>query len=196
MTKKEVEKILFDCGAFLKGHFLLSSGRHSEYYIEKIKIIHYPEKVQTLCKELVNKFSNIDFDVVISPAMGGIVLGYEVAKISAKKFIFTQRENNKMTIRNGFELHPDEKVLIIEDVMTTGRSVFEVIDCIKEKGARIIGIGLIVDRSGGKVDFGFPTKSLLTLNIKTYQPEECPLCKKNIPITKPGSRKIYNTYRR
>ncbi len=196
MTKKEVKKILSNCGAFLKGHFLLSSGRHSEYYIEKIKIIHEPDKVQKICSELADKFKNFNFDVVISPAMGGIVLGYEVAKILAKKFIFTQRENNKMTIRNGFELHPDEKVLIIEDVMTTGKSVFEVIDCIKEKGARIIGIGLIVDRSWGKVDFGFPTKSLLTLNIKTYLPEECPLCKKNIPITKPGSRKVYNTYRR
>ena len=196
MTEKKVETILFDCGAFLKGHFLLSSGRHSEYYIEKIKIIHHPAKVQILCKELANKFSDINFDVVISPAMGGIVLGYEVAKILAKKFIFTQRENNKMTIRNGFELHPDEKVLIIEDVMTTGRSVFEVIDCIKEKGARIIGIGLIVDRSWGKVDFGFPTKSLLTLNIKTNLPEECPLCKKNKPIKKTRSRKNYNKYRR
>jgi orotate phosphoribosyltransferase len=187
MTEKEIEKLLSNCGAFLKGHFLLSSGQHSEDYIEKIKIIHEPDKVQKICSELADKFKNFNFDVVISPAMGGIVLGYEVAKISEKKFIFTQRENNKMTIRNGFELHPDEKVLIIEDVMTTGRSVFEVIDCIKEKGARIIGIGLIVDRSGGKVDFGYPTKTLLKMDIKTYLPEECPLCKRGIPLLKPGS---------
>ncbi|MCK4359812.1 MAG: orotate phosphoribosyltransferase [Candidatus Cloacimonetes bacterium] len=187
MTEQEIKSILSDCGAFLKGHFLLTSGRHSEYYIEKIKIIQNPDKVQLLCSELSKKFSDVGFDVVISPAMGGIVLGYEVAKILGKKFIFTQRENNKMTIRNGFELSPNEEVLIIEDIVTTGGSVFEVIDCIKKIGAQIMGIGLIVDRSGGKVDFGFLTKPLLTMDIKTYLPEDCPLCKKNIPTAKPGS---------
>ncbi|MBC8525313.1 MAG: orotate phosphoribosyltransferase [Candidatus Cloacimonetes bacterium] len=187
MTEKEIEKILFGCGAFLKGHFLLTSGRHSEFYVEKIKIIHHPEKVRILCSELADKFKNFNFDVVISPAMGGIVLGYEVAKILSKKFIFTQRENNKMTIRNGFELSPNEEVLIIEDIVTTGGSVFEVIDCVKKAGSKIVGVGLIVDRSGGKVNFGVQTKPLLTLDIETFLPEDCPLCKKNIPIVKPGA---------
>ena len=187
MTEQEIKSILSDCGAFLKGHFLLTSGRHSEYYIEKIKIIQEPDKVQKLCSELVDKFSNIDFDVVISPAMGGIVLGYEVAKQLNKRFVFTQRRDNKMIIRSGFELNPNEKVLIIEDIVTTGGSVFEVIDCIKKIGSQIIGIGLIVDRSSGRVNFGFPTKALLTMEIKTFLPEECPLCKKNILIFKPGS---------
>jgi len=187
MTEQEIKSILSDCGAFLKGHFLLTSGRHSEYYIEKIKIIQNPDKVQLLCSELSKKFSDVDFDVVISPAMGGIVLGYEIARISGKRFIFTQRRNNKMIIRSVFELNPNERVLIIEDIVTTGGSVFEVIDCIKKTGSEVIGIGLIVDRSGGKVDFGFLTQPLLTMDIKTFLPEECPLCKKDIPIFKPGS---------
>ena len=187
MTGKEIEKILFDCGAFLKGHFLLTSGRHSKFYVEKIKIIHHPKKVQILCSELAKKFTELNFDVVVSPAMGGIVLGYEVAKVLGKRFIFTQRKENQIVIRSGFELKQDEKVLIIEDIVTTGGSVFEVMDCVKKSGSQIVGVGLIVDRSGGKVNFGVPTKPLLTLDIETFLPDECPLCKKNIPIVKPGA---------
>ncbi|MBC8383536.1 MAG: orotate phosphoribosyltransferase [Candidatus Cloacimonetes bacterium] len=187
MSSKEIEKILVDSGAFLEGHFKLTSGKHSKYYIEKIKLIQRPEDVVKIGRAFARKCNHLDFDVVVSPALGAIVLGYEVAKQMGKRFVFTQRIENKMSIRSGFDLQPYEKVLIIEDVTTTGGSVFEVIDCVKEREADIVGVGLVVDRSGGAIDFRVPVFPLLTLKIEAYEPDECPLCKVNIPITKPGS---------
>jgi orotate phosphoribosyltransferase, Thermus family len=187
MSRKEIEKILVESGAFLEGHFKLTSGKHSKYYIEKIKLIQQPEDVVKIGKAFAGKCAHLDFDVVVSPALGAIVLGYEVAKQMGKRFVFTQRKDDKMSIRSGFDLQPHEKVLIIEDVTTTGGSVFEVINCIKEQKADIVGVGLVVDRSGGTIDFGVPVFPLLTLKITAYEPDECPLCKENIPITKPGS---------
>ena len=187
MSSKEIEKILVDSGAFLEGHFKLTSGKHSKYYIEKIKLIQRPEDVVKIGRAFARKCNHLDFDVVVSPALGAIVLGYEVAKQMGKRFVFTQRIENKMSIRSGFDLQPYEKVLIIEDVTTTGGSVFEVIDCVKEREADIVGVGLVVDRSGGAIDFRVPVFPLLTLKIEAYEPDECPLCKVNIPFTKPGS---------
>jgi orotate phosphoribosyltransferase len=187
MRPEEIEDILYKTGAFLKGHFLLTSGLHSEYYIEKIKLIQYPVYVKQLCTELAERVAHIEFDVVVSPAMGAIVLGYEVASQMGKKFAFTQRQNGVMHIRSGFDISRNDKVFIVEDVTTTGGSVFEVIDCLSQYGAVPKGVGLIVDRSGGKIDFGIPAYSLLTLSIATYKPDACPLCAKNIPIKKPGS---------
>jgi len=187
MSKKEIERLLVESGAFLEGHFKLTSGKHSKYYVEKIKLIQRPEGVVKIGKAFAAKCAHLDFDVVVSPALGAIVLGYEVAKQMGKRFVFTQRKEGKMSIRSGFDLQPNEKVLIIEDVTTTGGSVFEVIDCIKKRGADIIGVGLVVDRSGGKIDFNVPVFPLLTMKIEAYEPDECPLCAKNIPITKPGS---------
>lgn len=187
MNENEIKKTLTDSAAFLEGHFLLTSGRHSDKYIEKIKLIQDPTKVSLLCNELAQKFSDFDFNAVVSPAMGGIVLGYEVARSLNKKFIFSQRKEGKMTIRSGFSLQPTDKVIIIEDIVTTGGSVFEVIDCVKNAGAEIVGIGIIADRTNGKVDFEYPTKSLLQMNIKSYKAKECPLCKQNVPLVKPGA---------
>jgi orotate phosphoribosyltransferase len=187
MKPEEIKEILYKTGAFLKGHFLLTSGLHSEYYIEKIKLIQYPVYVKQLCAELAKRVKHIEFDIVISPAMGAIVLGYEVARQLDKRFLFTQRIDGVMNIRSGFDIADNDKVLIVEDVTTTGGSVFEVIDCLSQYGAMPKGVGLIVDRSGGKVDFGVSTYSLLTLAIETYKPAVCPLCRKNIPLTKPGS---------
>ncbi|MGC9337100.1 MAG: orotate phosphoribosyltransferase [Candidatus Cloacimonadia bacterium] len=187
MKPEEIKDILYKTGAILKGHFLLTSGLHSEYYIEKIKLIQYPVYVKRLCTELTKKIAAIEFDVVVSPAMGAIVLGYEVAKQLGKRFVFTQRLDGVMKIRSGFDITEGDKVMIVEDVTTTGGSVFEVIDCLRQYQAVPKGVGLIVDRSGGTIDFGIPTHSLLTLSIETYKPEACPLCDKNIPISKPGS---------
>ena len=187
MNKKVIEKLLVESGAFLEGHFKLTSGKHSQYYVEKIKLIQRPEVVAQIGKAFAAKCVHLDFDVVVSPALGAIVLGYEVAKQMGKRFVFTQRKDGKMAIRSGFDLQPHEKVLLIEDVTTTGGSIFEVIECIKERNADIVGVGLVVDRSGGSIDFEVPIFPLLTLKIEAYEPDECPLCKKNIPITKPGS---------
>ncbi len=187
MNKKNIERLLVESGAFLEGHFKLTSGKHSKYYVEKIKLIQSPEDVIKIGKAFEQKCSHLDFDVVVSPALGAIALGYEVARQMGKRFVFTQRKEGMMSIRSGFDLQPKEKVLIIEDITTTGGSVYEVIKCIKKRQAAIVGIGLVVDRSGGSIDFGYPTFPLLILKIEAYDPEDCPLCKAGVPITKPGS---------
>lgn len=182
-----IEKILEESNALMNGHFKLTSGKHSDKYIEKIKIIQKPEMVEILCKELAIKMQDIDADIVVGPAMGGIVLAFEVAKNLNKDFVFSQRKEGKMTIRSGFNVKPGMKAIIIEDIVTTGGSVFEVMEALKEREVKVAAIGLIVDRSGGKVDFGVPTKPLLTLNIQAWQPEDCPLCKDEVPFNTPGS---------
>ncbi|MDD3052301.1 MAG: orotate phosphoribosyltransferase [Candidatus Cloacimonetes bacterium] len=183
----DIIKILEDSNALLNGHFKLTSGRHSNRYIEKIKIINQPDKVVQLCTELAERLKKIDTDVIIGPAMGGIVLAYEVAKQLGKPFVFTQRKDDKMTIRSGFNLNAGEKAIIIEDIVTTGGSVFEVMEALKERGIIVSAVGLIVDRSGGKVDFGVHTEALLTVDIESYEATECPLCKSGIPLSTPGS---------
>lgn len=177
--------------ALLNGHFLLTSGRHSNQYFQCAKVLQYPEYTSQVCSIIAEYFKNFEIDTVIAPAMGGIIVGYEVARQLGKKSIFTERENNIMTLRRGFTLSPEEKVLVCEDVVTTGGSVFEVIDIVKNSDAKVIGVASIVDRSNGKVDFGYPFKSALQLEVVSYLPDECPICKENkIPLIKPGSRKI------
>ncbi len=182
-----IEAILQETNALLTGHFKLTSGRHSDKYVEKIKIINQPDKVSIICSELAKRLEDLDVDIIVGPAMGGIVLAFEVAKNLGKKFVFTQRKNGEMTIRSGFDLKAGQKAIIIEDIVTTGGSVREVMKTLKELGVEIVAVGLIVDRTGGKIDFGVRTESLLSLDIKSYEPSECPLCKKNIPINIPGS---------
>ncbi len=181
------ERILKECNALLEGHFKLTSGRHSNFYIEKIKIINQPDKVALLCKELANRLSDLEVDVVVGPAYGGIVLAFEVAKNLGKKFVFTQRKDDEMSIRSGFELEAGMKAVIIEDIVTTGGSVVEVMECLKAKGISVEAVGVIVDRSNGKTDFGVRTEALLTVDIESYEPENCPFCAENIPMSVPGS---------
>jgi len=183
----EVVEILEECDALLTGHFQLTSGLHSKQYVEKIKIINHPDKVESLCIKLVENLHKYEVDVVIGLAMGGIALGYEVAKQLETKFAFTQRKDGAMTFRQGFDLKPGMKAIIIEDITTTGGSVKEVITLLKSMDISVSAVGLLVDRSGGEIDFGVPTIPLLTMSIKTYKPEECPLCADKIPLTKPGS---------
>lgn len=182
-------KIFRDCGAYHKGHFRLSSGLHSEYYLQCALVLADPKVAARLCGEAAKKFRGKKIDVVIGPAIGGITAAYEVARALGARGIFSEREDGKMTLRRGFKLDRGERVLIVEDVTTTGGSAKEVVKMTKALGAKVIGVGAIIDRSGGKAKFGAPFKSLAKLNIKTYQPNKCPLCKEGIPIIKPGSRK-------
>ena len=186
-------KIFERCNAFHKGHFKLSSGLHSEYYLQCALVLADPKIAAKLCKELAKKFSSggkgKKIDVVIGPAIGGITAAYEVARALGAKGIFSEREEGKMALRRGFKLRPGEKVLVIEDVTTTGGSAQEVVELAKSRGAKVMGVGAIIDRSGGKAKFGVPFKSLAKLDIKTFQPHDCPLCKAGKPIIKPGSRK-------
>ena len=182
-----VIEILEESEALCEGHFRLTSGLHSDRYIEKIKIIQQPDKVVKLCKMLVEKLSDLNPDIIVGLAMGGIALGYEVARQMGKQFVFSQRKDGKMAIRSGFNLEKGSKVIIIEDIVTTGGSVLEVIELLKGLGIEILAVGLLVDRSGGKVDFQIRTEALLKINIKSYDPEDCPLCIEGIPLTIPGS---------
>ncbi|MCL6494803.1 MAG: orotate phosphoribosyltransferase [Ignavibacterium sp.] len=191
LTDQQILKIFLETNALLEGHFLLTSGRHSNQYFQCAKVLQFPNHTSDVCSLLTDHFRNNEIDTVIAPAMGGIIVGYEVARQLGKRSIFTERENNQMTLRRGFSLSENEKVLVCEDVVTTGGSVFEVIEIVKNFGAKVIGVASIVDRSNGKVDFGYPFKSALQLEVVSYLPEECPICKEGtIPLVKPGSRKV------
>lgn len=186
----QILEIFFKSRALLKGHFLLTSGRHSDTYFQCAKVLQYPEYTEIVCSIIAEEFRDISFDTVISPAMGGIIVGQEVARQLNKRSIFAEREDKKLTLRRGFALDKGEKVLVCEDVVTTGGSVFEVINIVKESEAVPIGAGFIVDRSNGKVQFGIPQISAIKMDVISFIPDECPLCRENIPVVKPGSRKI------
>lgn len=182
-----VSELLKSEQALLEGHFLLTSGKHSSRYIEKIRILQNPEVASNLCKRLAERISKHEIDAIVGPAYGGIALAFEVARLLGKKFIFTQRKDEKMTIRSGFDLDGIKHVAIIEDIITTGGSVNEVITCLQDLNIEISAIGAIVDRSGGNVDFGYPLHALMSVLVPAWLPEECELCTAGVPLVKPGS---------
>lgn len=190
MTENEIFDIFQKTEALLNGHFLLTSGRHSDKYFQCAKVLQFPEYIEKLCSLIVERFKNVEINTVISPAIGGLVVGQEVARQLNKRFIFAEREDKKLTLRRGFALSKNEKVLICEDVVTTGGSVFEVIDIVKYNAAEVVGVGFVVDRSNGKVDFGVPSISALKMNVVSFTREDCPLCKTGSKPIKPGSRKV------
>ncbi len=189
MTREEILKLFSDTGVLKTGHFLLTSGRHSDKYLQCAQLLQYPKATEQVCSELAGHFQDMNIQTVIGPAMGGIILSYEMGRQLDVRSIFAEREDGKMALRRGFAVKPSERVLVVEDVVTTGGSVKEVISLIKELGGEVAVVAALVDRSGKKVDFGVPAYYLLDLEVKSYIPEECPLCKKGLPITKPGSRK-------
>lgn len=189
MTESEILDILRKTEALLTGHFKLSSGLHSNQYLQYALVLQHPEYAAKFGEALAYEFRDRKIDCVIGPALGGIIIAHETAKALKVRCIFGERENGKMILRRGFRLNPHEKVLVVEDVITTGKSVKELIDVIKKKGANIVGIGALAKRSVDKIDFGYDTRPLIELDIKTFKPDECPLCKDKIPIVKPGSRK-------
>ena len=192
INKDEIMRRFEEAGAIQKGHFKLTSGVHSDAYIQCAQIMQYPEFIHNLCSELGKKFKGEDIDVIVGPAMGAIIMSHVMAMVLGPwvRAIFTEREDGKMTLRRSFEIKKGEKVLVVEDVTTTGSSAREVIDIVKSRQAEVVGVGALIDRSGGKVDFGIRYEKLLTIKMNTYEPDNCPLCKKGIPITKPGSRGI------
>lgn len=190
MKNQNILEIFYQTNALLNGHFLLTSGRHSNQYFQCALVLQYPEYNQIICNKIVEYFKDYEIDIVIAPAIGGIVVAQEVARQLNKKFIFAEREDKNLTLRRGFKIEEGKKYLVCEDVVTTGGSVFEVINIVKNNGGIVSGVGFIVDRSNGKVNFGVPQFSTIKLDVVSYTPEECPLCKKGIEIIKPGSRKI------
>ncbi|MBE3588937.1 MAG: orotate phosphoribosyltransferase [Thermoanaerobacteraceae bacterium] len=192
LSRDEILRIFSQTGAMLTGHFLLTSGRHSDRYFQCARVLQYPRHAELLCSELARQWGEgiKGVDVVIGPALGGILVAYEVARSLGVRNIFAERENGVMTLRRGFNLSPQEKVLVVEDVVTTGGSVREVINLVRERGAQVVGAAALVDRSNGTVDLGVPFRALLIVPAVSYSPEECPLCRQGIPAVKPGSRDL------
>ena len=187
MTEKEVEDLLIETSAIMEGHFLLTSGLHSPRYVEKFNVLQKPVYTEKLCRAMAEKFKDANIETVVGPVTGGILLAHETGKALGTRAIFTERENGKMTFRRGFTLHEGERVLIVEDIVTTGGSIREVIDVVKEHGGIPVAVSMLVDRSGGKATFGdVPSTALLHMDVQTYKPGECPLCKAGIPMTKRG----------
>ncbi len=189
LTQEEMLKIFEKTGGILKGHFILTSGRHSDTYMQCAKLFVDPKASELLCKSLAEKLNGEKIDLVISPAVGGILMGYEMARQLGVNNIFAERENGAMTLRRGFTLPENANVLVVEDVVTTGGSVKEVIELVKERGCNVTAVASIVDRSNGKVDFGVKFVNLISMDVVSYEPSECPMCKEGkTPAVKPGSR--------
>ncbi|MFP4020963.1 MAG: orotate phosphoribosyltransferase [Halanaerobium sp.] len=188
MTKEEIRELLVETDVIQEGHFVLSSGRHADIYMQCAKVLQYPEHASTLAAEIVRKWGDKEVDVVVGPALGGVVLSYAVAEELGVRSIFSERKNGEMKIRRGFELKPGEKVLVVEDVVTTGGSVRELLAVLEELDVEIVGLSSIVDRSNGKVEFDYDFKALLPVDIKSYKAGKCKLCEQGEAITRPGSK--------
>jgi orotate phosphoribosyltransferase len=180
-------------GAYLQGHFRLSSGLHSSGYLQSALVLQYPHFAELLGRKLANALSPLTehepVGLVISPALGGLIIGHEVARALGVRCLFTERDSErKMSLRRGFTIAPREKLVVIEDVITTGGSTREVIEVARALGGIPVAAGSIVDRSGGTADLGIPRVALETLSVAVYEPGQCPMCLKGEPVTKPGSR--------
>lgn len=192
ISNERVIEILKEAGVLLEGHFRLTSGRHSNKYLQCAKIFRNTKYSEELCAALAEQFAAEGVEVVIGPAMGAVQMAYEVSRHLKCENFFAEREaDGKMALRRGFEVKPGMKVLLVEDVVTTGGSVKEVLELVKAAGADVVGIGSIVDRTGGKIDFGVPFKAVISVEVESWEPENCPLCKEGkIELVKPGSRKV------
>ena len=184
----DVVEILKECEALLEGHFLLSSGKHSNKYCQCAKLLQYPHEAEKVISIVKDKVEGLKPDVIVGPAMGGITAAYELGRQLGIKAIFTERENNVMTLRRGFEIKPGERILIMEDVVTTGKSSMETAKVLENAGGIVIGIGCIVDRKASEIEF--PLYSAVELLFETYDEENCPMCKDGLKPVKPGSRKF------
>jgi orotate phosphoribosyltransferase len=180
-------------GAYLQGHFRLTSGLHSGEYLQSALVLRHPAAAEELGRLLAGELHKLTGEksaLVVSPALGGLIIGHEVARALGTPFLFTERDpaTRQMLLRRGFTLDPGQTAVVVEDVITTGGSTQEVIELLQAAGARVLAAGSIIDRSGGKADVGVPRTALVTLQVAAYPPEDCPLCRQGLPVVKPGSR--------
>ena len=192
---ERVLDVFTQTGAYLRGHFRLTSGLHSSGYLQSALVLQHPQYAECLGRGLATALLSLASgespDLVISPALGGLIIGHEVARALGVRFLFTERDaDRRMSLRRGFTLAPGERVFVVEDVITTGGSTKEVIDIVRAAGALPVAAGSIIDRSGGAADLGIPRVALETLTVPVFEPAECPLCLKGDPVTKPGSRPV------
>ena len=188
MTEKDTLALYEKTGALLRGHFRLTSGLHSDLYLQSALVLQHPEAAQTLGRALAEPFHAAGARTVLAPAIGGILVAHEVARALGVRALFTEREDGVMTLRRGFALERGEPCLVVEDVITTGGSTREVVECVERLGGRAVGVGALVDRSGGSAAFTVKRVALATVRAATFKPEECPLCMSGSVAVKPGSR--------
>jgi len=189
MKRDEILKLLEQVGAIRQGHFELSSGRHSGTYIQCALVLSYPQYAEQLGHALADVFKDHSIACVVSPALGGIVIGYEVARALGVRSLFVERDRSgQMALRRGFELKPGERVLVIEDVWTTGGSTREAIGVVEQEGGLAVAAGALIDRSGGRLELNIPARALLEMDVPSYEPDDCPLCRAGGMPTRPGSR--------
>lgn len=189
MTEQEVLALFKKHDALLQGHFRLSSGLHSAQYLQCALVLQYPDLAEKIAKALARRFSGEKIDVVVGPALGGVTLAYEISRALGVRGIFTERQDGVMTLRRGFFVRRGENALVAEDVVTTGGSTREVIAVVRDAGGTVAGVASVIDRSSDAADFGTRFESLARLDVETFEEKDCPLCRKKIPVVKPGSRK-------
>ena len=180
-------------GAYLEGHFRLTSGLHSSQYLQSALVLQYPDVAEKLGQKLaaeLQRETGASIQLVVSPALGGLIIGHEVARALGTRFLFMERDpsTKKMTLRRGFSITPGEVAVVVEDVITTGGTTYDVVEMLRGAGAKVLAAGSIIDRSGGQADAGVPRVALATLSTATHHAEHCPLCAQGIPVVKPGSR--------
>jgi orotate phosphoribosyltransferase len=189
MKKDEIVKLLERVGAVRTGHFELTSGRHSGRYVQCALILEHPKHAEQLGRALADLFKDLNVACVISPALGGILAGYEVARALGVRSLFAERDKSgHMALRRGFELSPGERVLVIEDVWTTGGSTRETIGVVEQEGGLVVAAGALIDRSGGKLELNVPARALLEMEVPSYEADDCPLCRAGSSVVRPGSR--------
>ena len=191
LNDADIEKMFVDSGAKLQGHFLLTSGKHSDQYMQCAQILKNPLYTERLARYIAEKYEDQKVGLVLGPAMGGVILAYEVARQLKVEGIFCERESGKMALRRGFEIKPGQRVLVVEDVITTGGSLREAMEVVRQHGGIVVGVAVLVDRSGGREEFGVKKEAVMTMDITAWEEESCPLCKEGkIPAVKPGSRSL------
>ncbi|MGA2718375.1 MAG: orotate phosphoribosyltransferase [Candidatus Acidiferrales bacterium] len=189
MKREDVQKIFEQAGAVRKGHFELSSGLHSSTYIQCALVLQYPNQAEILGRALSELFANLQVSCVVAPAMGGITIGYEVARALGVRSLWVERDRSgQMALRRGWELKPGERVLVIEDVWTTGGSTRETIVVVEQEEGLVVAAGALIDRTGGRVEWNVPARALLEMEVPSYEPDDCPLCRAGGASTRPGSR--------
>ncbi len=191
LPKDQILSIFLETRALLEGHFLLTSGLHSPQYFQCARVLQYPKYLHLFAGDIAKHFEYSEIELVISPAIGGVVVGTEVGRMLNARTIFAERMDGAMELRRGFDMHPGERVLVVEDVVTTGGSVFEVVKLVERAKAVVSGVGYVVDRSNGRIKFDAKYYSVLQMDVVAYEPADCPLCKQGSQVVKPGSRGNY-----
>jgi orotate phosphoribosyltransferase len=186
ISQEEVLTIFRESGALLSGHFLLASGSHSGTYLEKFQVLQYPRHVERLCRELAERFRAERPSVVVGPTTGGVLLAYEVAKDLGVRAIFAEREGEGRVLRRGFRIDPGEPTLVVDDILSTGGSVRDVVELVRKSQGLLVGVGVLVDRSGAPQSFGARLEALASVSIELFSPDTCPLCAQGLPLAEPG----------